>query len=198
LTSSCLIAAACGHKAEVEEPEIGPLESPFSEIIPSAEELLLLGTIVTEGTTYYPDGSIAYGRTFANEAANRVDKVEGQVPLLFNMLIYDYRDEEQARQHIQKESEKPLFDEYWTARYAELFGLPMEDIAVHIVFFNEPAVEWVQGEETIFFRVGRYVGAYSVHVDDPPELADGFFMPPELIDRLEVAVNETIPKLRSL
>lgn len=198
LVSSCLIGGGCGHKTEVEEPKLGPLESPFSEIIPSAKELMLLGTVVNEETIYYPDGSIGYHRMFANEAANRIDKVEGQVPLIFSMLICDYLDEEQARQRIQKESKKPQYDEYSTVRDAELFGLSLEDIAVHIVFFKEPAVEGVQGEETIFFRVGRYVGAYEVHVGDPPELADGFFMPPQMTDRLELAVSKTIPKLRSL
>lgn len=197
LVSSCVIAGGYGNKTE-EETKLGPLEPPFTEIIPSAKELLFTGAVVTEKTIYYTDGSIAYSRTFANEAASQVDKTEGQVSLLFNMLIYDYSFEEEAGKRIQKERKKPLFDEYWTTHYAELFGLPIEDVVVHVVFFKEPDVEWVQGEETIFFRIGRYVGAYEVHVGDPPELTDGFIMPPELANRLEAAVNKTISKLRSL
>ena len=74
----------------------------------------------------------------------------------------------------------------------------MEDIAGHVIFWKEPTVKEVQGEEKISFRVGRYVVDYSVHMDDPPELKDGYFMPPDLSDVLRNAVKTTIPKLRSI
>ena len=60
LASSCMIAGGCGHKTEVEQPKLGPLESPFSEIIPTAEDLLIelfnLSYPYSERTIYYPDG----------------------------------------------------------------------------------------------------------------------------------------------
>ena len=51
--------------------------------------------------------------------------------------------------------------------------------------------------ETISFRVGRYVGDYAVWVDDPPEIDDGFFMPLDVHDLLEIyVINTDISKLR--
>jgi len=41
LTSSCVLTEGCYRKTQTEEPKFGPLESPFSEIIPSAEDLSL-------------------------------------------------------------------------------------------------------------------------------------------------------------
>jgi hypothetical protein len=41
LASSCVLAGGCGRKTQTEEPKFGPLEPPFSEIIPSAEDLSL-------------------------------------------------------------------------------------------------------------------------------------------------------------
>ena len=206
LVSSCLIAGGCGHKTEVEEPKSGPLESPFSEIIPSAEDLFLSLFISPyrgdEYTLYYPDGRRLYSRGFGNESAwysSLSDAPKPEAPsVMLSMGIYEYQDEEQATKRIQEEKTRRWYDESDTEFYAKLFGFPLEDIAGSVHFWKEPAVEEIQGKEEIFFRVGQYVGDYHIWVHDPPKLEDGYFMPPELHDLLESAVRKTIPKLRSL
>jgi hypothetical protein len=202
LVSSCLIDGGCWHNKEVEEPELGPLESPFSEIIPSAEDLFISPYYSSEETIYYSDGLIGYSRMFGNESASYsslsdVPKPESP-PVILSMLVYEYQDEGQAMKRIQEEKTRKWYDESDTEFYAKLFELPPEDITGHVVFWEEPTIEEIQGEEVIFFRIGQYVGNYQVHVHDPPELSDGYFMPPELHDLLESAVSKTISKLRSL
>jgi hypothetical protein len=207
LVSSCVVAGGCGYKTEVEEPELGPLESPFSAIIPSAEDLFIdlffSPYHCYEETIYYPDGSIGYSRTFANEASSYTPLSDASKPesssVLLSMLIYEYQNEEEATKRINEEKDSSLYKKSGdTEYYANLFGFSPEEIAGYVSFWKEPAVEEVQGEEVIFFRVGRYVGNYRITMDDPPELEDGYFMPPELHDLLEFAVNKTIPKLRSI
>jgi len=114
------------------------------------------------------------------------------------MFIYTYQDEELAKKRIQEEKRGKLYNDSDTEYYAKLFSFSPEDIAGYVTFWKEPAVEQVQGEEKVSFRVGQYVGCYSVHLDDPPELSDGYFIPIELHSLLEVAVKTTIPRLRAI
>ena len=207
LASLVMLTSGCGQKTEVESPEVGPLESPFSEIIPTAEDLFIdlfnLSYSYSERTIYYPDGSVGYSRMFGNEAA-RYTPLSGEpkpeIPsVLLSMLIVEYQNEEQAKKRILEEKERRWYDESESEFYAKLYNLPLEDIVGRVNFWREPAVEEVQGREGIYFRVGRYVGYYALWVDDPPKLEDGYFMPPTLSDLLwETAVQITIPRLRSL
>jgi len=115
------------------------------------------------------------------------------------MDVYVYQNEGQAIERIHKEKGTSLYKKVGdTEYYAQILGFPPEDIAGYVSFWKEPAIQEVQGEEVIFFRVGQYVGWYSVHMDAPPKLEDGYFMPPELHDLLESAVKQTVPKLRSI
>jgi hypothetical protein len=206
LASFCVLAGGCGRKTQTEEPKFGPLYSPFSEIIPSAEDLSLSLFIspyrYAEDTMYRPDGVVIYSRTFGNESAwwsslSDTPKPENP-PVLLSMFIYKYQDEERAKNRIQEEKNGKLYDESDTEYYAKLFSFPLEDIAGHVIFWNEPAVKEVRGEEEVYFRIGQYVGCYSIHVDDPPELSDGYFIPIELHSLLEVAVKTTITRLRPI
>jgi hypothetical protein len=133
---------------------------------------------------------------FANESASKLNDTETP-SLVFSMLIYDYHSDEQAKNHIQEEKEKKSYDDSNTEFYAKLVKFPPEDIAGYSIFWKEPAVTKIQGEEVIFFRVGKYVGNYKVWIEDPPQLKDGYFIPPDLHDSLIFAVQSTIPKLRS-
>ncbi len=207
LASSVVLTSGCGQKTEVESPEVGPLESPFSEIIPTAEDLFIdlfnLSYSRSEETIYYPDGSIGYFRMFGNEAAGYTTLSGEPKPespsVLLSMGIYEYQNEEQAKKRILEEKERRWYDESESEFYAKQFGLPLEDIAGRVIFWKEPYEEEVQGEERILFRVGRYVGDYILWGEAPPELEDGYFMPPTLSDLLwETAVQITIPRLRSL
>jgi len=207
LASSVALWSGCGQKTEVESPEVGPLESPFSEIIPTAEDLFIdlfnLSYHRSEETIYYPDGSIGYFRMFGNEAASYTplsgEPKPGSPSALLSMGIYEYQNEEQAKKRIFEEKERRWYDESESEFYAKLFKLPLEDSVGRVNFWREPAVEEVQGREGIYFRVGRYVGYYALWVDDPPKLEDRYFMPPTLSDLLwETAVQITIPRLRSL
>ena len=203
LVSSFVVFQACWHKQEVVQPQLGPLESPFNEIIPSAEVLSFEPYSRSEETIYHPDGLITYSRIYGNESASYnplsgAEKPESPAVVL-SLTIRAYQDEEQARKYIRKESKKKWYDKSLSESYARLLGLPSVDVAGHVTFWKEPADEEVQGEEEILFRVGRYVGDYAVHIDSPPELKDGFFMPPDLHNLLEFAVIKTnISKLRSL
>ncbi|MBA7616381.1 hypothetical protein ES703_23677 [subsurface metagenome] len=180
----------------VGEPERRPLESPFDEIIPSAEDLFITPYHSSEETIYYPDGSVGHLRMFANESASTLDNKETPAAI-FSMLIYDYLSDEQAMKRIQKEKDRRSYDDSDTGFYAKLVNFAPENIAGYVIFWKEPAVTEVQGEEVIFFRVGNYVGNYKVWLEDPPELKDGYFMPPDLHDSLIYAVQLTISRLRS-
>ena len=90
------------------------------------------------------------------------------------------------------------YDETDTAYYAALFNFSPQDIAGHTHFWKEPAVEPVQGRETVFFRIGRYVGWYKVYMSEPDYFEGEYIISPELPDLLYRAVQMTIPKLRSL
>ncbi len=119
--------------------------------------------------------------------------------MVLSLVIREYQDEEQSQKDIQEERKRKQYDKNLSEFYAKLTGLPSADVASHVIFWKETSYEQIQGEEEILFRVGRYVGDYSVHIDDPPELEDGFFIPPNLHDLLELALIKTdINKLRSL
>ena len=85
----------------------------------------------------------------------------------------------------------------WNSEHlARRLGLPREDVARNVAFWKEPDV--TVGRETIVFRVGKYIGDYAVHMDNPPELEDGFFLPPDLSDLLAIYASGTdISRLRS-
>lgn len=204
LAAPVMLAGGCGHKTEVEPLQVGSLELPFTEILPTGENLcidLFLGAYRTsEGTTYLSDGSILHSRFIGNEDAFTVPHKNKELsPVFLSMCIYVYQNGGQAIERIHKEKESRLYKKVGdTEYYAKVFGFPTEEIAGYVSFWKEPAVQEVQGQEVIFFRVGRYVGRYTVHMHDPPELEDGYFMPPELHDLLYSAIKKTIPKLRSL
>ena len=200
LVGLSVIAGGCESEPEVEAPEIGPLEPPFSEIIP--EDLGLFSYSGHEKTYYYSNGEVEYTRTWGNRAAfssqfSADEKPESPV-VAFSLSIHAYLDEEQANSHIQKEKQKNSAEGTMTESYARPLGLPSEDVAWSVTFWKDPYVQEVQGKETILFRVGRYVGDYTVWVDDPPEIEDGFFMPLDVHDLLRVYVmNTDISKLRA-
>ncbi len=192
------------HKTEVEQPRMGPLESPFAEIIPTGEVLYLdlnlyFGTYKTsEETRYFSSGSIVHSRFIGNEDSFTVpDKSKELESVFINMVIYVCQDEEGATKFIQKEKTKKWFDGSDNEFYAKLFGVPTNDIAGSVHFWKEPGDSPVEGSEEIIFKVGHYVGWYKVQMDNPIEAEDGYFMPPKLHDLLQLAVNKTIPKLRS-
>lgn len=203
LVSSCVVVEACWPKKEIAQPKLGSLESPFDEIIPPAEDLFFEPYSRNEETIYHPGGLITYSRIYGNESASYnplsgAEKPESPAVILA-LAIRAYQDEEQAKKCIREESKRKWYDKSLSESYARLLRLPSVDVAGHVIFWKEPSEEEVQGEEKILFRVGRYVGDYAVHTDNPPELKDGFFMPPDLHDLLEFAVMKTdIPKLRSL
>lgn len=143
---------------------------------------------------------------FGNEAASYTplsgEPKPGSPSALLSMGIYEYQNEEQAKKRILEEKQvhrrSRFYDESESEFYAKLFNLPLEDIAGRVIFWEEPYEEEVQGREEIYFRVGRYVGHYTLVVSDPPKLEDGYFMPPTLSDLLwDTAVQITIPRLRS-
>jgi hypothetical protein len=203
LVCSCVVVEACWHEKEVTKPELGPLESPFNEIIPSAEALLLEPFSHNEETIYHPDGLITYSRVYENESASYTPlsgaEKSKSPAMVLSLVIRAYQNEEKAQKYIREESKRKWYDKSLSESYARLLELPSEDVVGHMIFWKEPGDDDVQGEEEILFRVGRYVGNYAVHIDNPPELEDGFFMPPDLHDLLEFALMKTdITKLRLL
>jgi hypothetical protein len=70
LLSLCVVVGACWHEEEAVQPKLGPLESPFNEIIPSAEALLFEPFSRNEETIYHPDGVTTYSRIYGNESVS--------------------------------------------------------------------------------------------------------------------------------
>ncbi len=204
LVSSCVIVGGCEYNTEVAEPKFGPLESPFNEIIPSAEDIVFIPYYSSnENTLYSPDGLITYLRIYGNESASYIplsgDKKPESPAVVLSMCIYEYQDDEQATKRIQEEKTRKWYDKSDSEFYTKYLGFPPDDIVGSVHFWKEPGDKEVQGEEVIIFRVGRYVGDYKIHMNDPPKLDDGYFMPPYMHDYLEFAVMKTnIPKIRSL
>lgn len=207
LIAPVVLAGGCGHKTqktEIEPLHEKALESPFVEIIPTGQNLYidsLLGAYRTsERTIYFSDGSILHSRIIGNEGSFDVpDKSKALRSIVLAMRVYVYQNEGQAIERIHKEKESRFYKKVGdTEYYAKMLGLHPEEIAGYVCFWKEPHVQQVQGREVIFFRVGQYVGRYSVYMDDPPKLKDGYFMPPGLHDLLKSAVMQTTPQLRSL
>jgi len=200
LASSVVLTSGCANKtSKTSEVEVGPLESPFSEIIPNCEDLycdlFFRSYKAEEETIYYPDGVIGYYRAIGNSSCFHYGGENRSGSVLLNMVIREYQDEEQAIKRIHEEKESRLYDESDSEFYAKHFNLPLEDIAGHVIFWKEAAADKIQGEEVISFRVGHYVGDYRIWIYDPPKLGDGYFMPPTVSDLLENAVQITIPGL---
>jgi len=204
LVSAIVLASGCSNNnIETNESKSGPLEPPFSEIIPSAGNLTLVPYSIVEETIYHPDGLVTYIRLYGNEAASYTNLSDTDKPdssaIVVNLAIHQYQDEEQAKKRIQEEIKKEVYNKSLSESYARLLVLPLEDVAGSVIFWKEPAVKEVQGKEEVCFRVGQYVGDYSVWVDGPPKLGDGYFIPPDWHDLLEFAAMMTdIPKLRSI
>ncbi len=185
-----------------DEPERRPLESPFDKIIPSAEDLFITPYRSSQETIYYPDSSVGHIRTFANESAcysslSDADKPESP-SLVFSMIVYEYQDIEQASKRILKEKERKQYNDNDNELYATRVGLAPDNVAGYIIFWKEPSVEEIQGRETIFIRINDYVVNCEVWIDDPPELDDGYIIPPDLHDRLIFAVQIIKRNLESL
>ena len=205
LASSVVFTNGCSPNTdEVEWTERTTLEPPFSEIIPTGEDLRCLLYQLEpyrsdNETIYFSDGSITYSRFIGNEDCfhARTDEGNDYEALYLNMAIHDYQTEEQAIAHIQEEKEGSWYTKNDTEYYAIIIGLPPQDIAGYEIFWTEPGTDEVQGSEEIFFRVGRYVGDYQLHMTPPPELEDGYFIPLDLHYLLQTAVKTTIPRLRS-
>lgn len=139
LVSSCVITLGCEHKTEIEAPESGPLVTPFSEIIPSAEDIFFSTYRCHEETIYYPDGLVGYMRIFANESACGVDKIEDlPPPVVVDLFIYDYQNEEKATERILKEKKWKWYNDEDNEYFAALIELPPEDVACSIHFWTDP------------------------------------------------------------
>lgn len=109
-----------------------------------------------------------------------------------------YPTETQAIEYVREEKQKSAAEDAISDSYARRLGLPPEDVSLSFAFWEEPPTQEVQGEETILFRVGKYVGDYTVEVHHPPKIADGFFIPLELHELLVTYLMETdIAKLRA-
>lgn len=203
MASSLVLAAGCARGVDAQAFETGPLEAALVEILPTAEDLyidLLFGACGTEEeTTYFSDGLTLHSRFIGNEDSFAVpDESKVLKSVFLSMALYVYEDEARAIERIHEEKESRLYEKVGdTEYYAEMLGFPSEEVAGYDVFWEEPRVPRVQGEEVVFFRVGRYVGRYRVHVDDPPSLEDGHFIPPDLHELLKSAILQTIPKLRA-
>ncbi len=186
----------------VSELERRPLEAPFNEIIPSAEDLFITPYRTSEETISYPDGSVGHIRMFANESAcysSLSDEEKPESPsLVFNMIVYEYQDIEQANRRILEVKERKQYNDNDNELYATRVGLAPDDVAGYVIFWKEPSVEEIQGRETIFFKIDNYVVNCEVWIDDPPELEDGYFIPPDLHDKLIFAVQITKRNLESL
>jgi len=196
LVSLIILVTGCSKNTiETNQPKYGPLEPPFSEIIPSAGNLTLLPYSVTEETIYHPDGLLTYIRLYGNEAASYTNLAGSDKPnypaIVVSLAIRQYQDEEQAKKRIQEEIKRESYDKSLSESYAKLLALPLEDVACSVIFWKDPAVEEVQGEEEVCFRVGQYLGDYSVLMVPPPKLEDGYFMPPDWHDVLEFAAMMT-------
>jgi len=203
LASSIALTNGCSPKTdEVEWTERTDLEPPFSEIIPTAEDLRCLLYQLEpyksdNETIYFSDGSITYYRFIGSHDCfhGRTDESNDYEALFLAMSIHDYQTEEQALAHIQEE--KSWYTENDAQYYSMVIGLPLDDFAGYQMFWREPSSDEVEGREGILFRVGHFVGDYRVQMNDPPELEDGYFIPLELHYLLETAVKTTIPRLRS-
>jgi len=203
LASSVALAGGCSPNTDkVEWTETTTLEPPFNEIIPGGEDLCCLlyhlePYTSRNETIYFSDGSITYSRMFANEAAHQIPGEAEGPSIMLSMLIYEYPNEEQAIERIHDERMSDLCNRSDIEYYAKRFQFPLEDIVGYGGTWKEPYRDEVQGEEVIFFRVGRYVGNYRLHMTDPPKIEDGYFLPLDLDYLLETAIKTTIPRLRS-
>ena len=97
------LGAACEQSAEqVEPPVSGPLEPPFSEIIP--ESLGLYSSYVGEETTSYSSGLVTHSRYWGNRAAFPYRFPEDKKPqgsaVTFILAIREYQDEELAQDYF--------------------------------------------------------------------------------------------------
>ena len=68
--SSCVFVGGCEQEKEIVQPKRGPLQPPFSEVIPSAEDIFFEPYSHTEETICHPDGTITYLRIYGNESAS--------------------------------------------------------------------------------------------------------------------------------
>jgi len=203
LASSVVFTNGCSPNTdEVEWTEKTTLQPPFSEIIPTGEDLRCLLYRLEpyrsdNETIYFSDGSITYSRFIGNEDCfhARTDESEDYQALYLNMAIHDYQTEEQAIAHIQQE--KSWYTEDDAQYYSMVIGLPLDDFAGYQMFWTEPGSDEVKGREGILFRVGHFVGDYRVEMNDPPELKDGYFIPLDLHYLLQTAVRITTPRLCS-
>jgi hypothetical protein len=113
LVGSCVVVEACWPKEEIAQPKLGPLESPFDEIIPSAEDLFSEPYSRSEETIYHPDGLITYSRIYGNESASYDTLSEAEKPespaVILALAIRAYQDEEQAKKYIREESKKKRY-----------------------------------------------------------------------------------------
>ncbi len=207
LASSVVLTSGCSHKtSEVSKP----LEPPFSEIIPTREDVALYynGLEVAEGyespsidvalveESTYSGNTTCYKRVYTAED----DEVE------IKMLITAYQNEIKAIKGFQETVE--WHSNFSSMPYNDRLE-PTPDDALYYTFetddwqYHGPSAEdWVC--DGIIFRVGRYVGCYEVTEYDPPISPPGpaslsasgiYYLSLHLKLMLQWAVETTIPKL---
>lgn len=213
LASSVVLTVGCSHKtSEVSKP----LEPPFSEIIPTREDVALYydGLEVAEGYER-PQIDVVmveeYTWSSPEEDVRLYKRVcvaeDGEVKI--DMYIAAYPDETQAFEYFQDRVDG--YSVVASAPCRERFE-PTPDDALSYTYetdrwkYRGPSEEdWVC--DGIIFRVGRYVGHYEITNYDPPVSPPGpaslstsgiYYLPIRLYLMLRWAVETTIPKLRSL
>jgi hypothetical protein len=190
------VNTCCENDKKVELTFSGPLDPPFDEILPNADKLyidLFFGEYrISEGTHHYSDGSRLHERFIGNEDSFTVpDENIELAPVSLVMSICVYPNEGQASKAIQEEKRSKWWNENRNEYYAKWIELPAEDIVGYTHFWKEPGDNPIQGNEEVYFRVGQFVGHYSVSLDNPPFIMDGYIMPRNLSDLLEAAIRKT-------
>jgi len=212
LASLVVLTSGCSHQAD----EVSkPLEPPFSEIIPTREDIALYydGLEVAEGSerpsidvvlveestwSLSSNGAIIHDRVCTAED----DEVE------IKMRIFAYEDETQAIEGFQGMVERNAFP---NMPYRDWLEPTPDDALAYTVetldwqFHGPSEKDWVM--DGILFRVGRYIGRYEITEYDPPASPPGptslsasgiYFLSFHLKLMLDWAVETTIPKLRSI
>ena len=216
LAASVVLTSGCEQKTEVESPAVGPLESPFGEIIPTREDITnfynglevapgherpeIDVAVVEEYTWSSSEGDVTYH--------HRVCVVEAE-KLKTDMYIAIYPNETEANEYFQNRVEG--YKSVASAPCRDRFEFAPDD-ALGYTYETDRWANHGPSEEDwlvdgIIFRVGHYVAHYEFTLHDPPINIPGptslsasgiYYLPLHLYMMLNWPVETTIPKLRSI